>query len=109
MGVRRRSLAVERRLLRGRHRLGDAKDHFSFRMAPPYGVESLKVIASTNQFNDYGKLNQEWDAGKDFVVQSASTVAATRSFMTRGLKVDKETVYQEVREGFANYNVRENR
>jgi hypothetical protein len=77
---------LDNRLLAGKARLlGAEGDRFKFNITAPYGIETLKVIAATEQFRDYDQIALSLKAGATFDMITVESRDTVTKYMTRGI------------------------
>jgi hypothetical protein len=93
------------RLLAGKARLlGGEGDRFKFSISKPYGLETLKVIASTQQFRDYDQIAISLNAGTTFDMITVENRDTVTKYMTRGITVTSNTGAAQVAEDSSAYS-----
>jgi Domain of unknown function (DUF4384) len=96
---------LSNRLVAGKARLlGEEGDRFKFNITKPYGLETLKVIASTEQFKDYDQLAVALNAGMTFDMIAVENRDTVTKYMTRGIAVTNNTGTAQVAEDSSAYS-----
>jgi len=96
---------LNNRLPAGRARLlGTEGDPFKFNITKPYGLETLKAIASTEQFRDYDQIAITLKSGTTFDMITLENRDTVTKYMTRGIAINNDTGAAQLAEDGSAYS-----